>query len=100
VPPLAVKDELYGEPTFPVLVAQITVIAGGLILIEQLELVVDAWPLVESVTVTVKLNVPAVVGVPVTAPVEGFNVRPGGSEPVVIANVYGGAPPVATNDEL
>jgi hypothetical protein len=63
------------------------VIVGGLILIEQLELAVAAWPPVESVAVTVKLNVPAVVGVPVTAPVDGLRVRPGGREPAVIAKV-------------
>jgi len=32
----------------------------------------------ESVTVTVKVVVPAVVGVPEIAPVEAFNVSPGG----------------------
>jgi hypothetical protein len=34
------------------------------------------------------------------APVDGFNVKPGGSEPLVIENVYGGTPPVAINAEL
>jgi hypothetical protein len=38
---------------------------------EQLELLVAASPPVESVAVTVKLKVPAVGGVPVTAPVAG-----------------------------
>jgi hypothetical protein len=55
--------------------------------IEQFELAVAAWPPVESVAVTVKLKVPAVVGVPVTAPVDALSVRPGGREPAVIANV-------------
>src|SRR4051812_16664385 len=48
----------------------------------------------ESVTREVKLYVPGVVGVPVMAPVSGFRVRPGGSEPCTIANLYGPAPPV------
>jgi hypothetical protein len=34
------------------------------------------------------------------APVEGFSVKPVGSEPLVIENVYGGTPPVATKAEL
>jgi hypothetical protein len=54
----------------------------------------------ESVTFAVKLKVPAVVGVPVMAPVEVFSVNPGGSDPDVIENVYGGTPPLAVNDEL
>jgi hypothetical protein len=44
----------------------------------------------ESVTVTVRGGagpLVMVVGVPVTAPVVGFRVRPAGSVPVVIANV-------------
>jgi hypothetical protein len=41
----------------------------------------------ESTTWAVKLKVPAVVGVPVIAPVELFKVKPGGSEPLVIENV-------------
>ena len=47
-----------------------------------------------------KLNVPACVGVPVIAPVEVFSDKPGGSEPLMIENVYGGTPPVATRAEL
>ena len=35
---------------------------------------------VESATLMVKLNVPLAVGVPVTAPVEEFKLRPGGAE--------------------
>jgi hypothetical protein len=41
----------------------------------------------ESTTWDVKLYVPAVVGVPVIAPVEVFRVKPGGSEPLMIENV-------------
>ena len=46
------------------------------------------------------MYVPAVVGVPVIAPVEGFSVSPGGSEPLTMEKVYGGTPPVATSAEL
>jgi hypothetical protein len=35
----------------------------------------------------VKLYVPAVVGVPVIAPVEVLSVKPGGSAPLMIENV-------------
>ena len=41
----------------------------------------------ESITWAVKLNVPAVVGVPLMAPVLGFNVKPGGRLPAAIENV-------------
>ena len=41
----------------------------------------------ESTTSAVKLYVPAVVGVPVIAPVDVLSVKPGGSEPLVIENV-------------
>jgi hypothetical protein len=41
----------------------------------------------ESTTWAVKLNEPAVVGVPVIAPVVEFSVNPGGNDPLVIENV-------------
>ena len=48
-----------------------------------------------SVTLTVKLDVWAVVGVPVIAPVEAFSDSPAGSVPELRDQWYGGAPPVA-----
>ena len=66
----------------------------------QFAVVVPAAVPLESTTWAVKLNVPAVVGVPVMAPVDGFSVKPAGSEPLIIENVYGGTPPEATNAEL
>ena len=69
-------------------------------MIEQLLVVVPAAVPRESTTWAVKLNVPAVVGVPVIAPVDGFSVNPGGSEPLVIENVYGETPPAATRAEV
>jgi len=67
----------------------------------QLLVVAVAWtPGVESVTLTVKENGPALVGVPVMAPVVVFSVRPAGSEPEAIANVYGAVPPVTVIAEL
>ena len=49
-----------------------------------------------SVTRSVKFEVPAVVGVPVIAPVEAFNDRPAGKLPTTVAHVYGVVPPAAT----
>jgi hypothetical protein len=66
----------------------------------QFAVVVPAALPVESTTWAVKLNVPAMVGVPVIAPVEVFSVKPAGSEPLVIENVYGETPPVAMRAEL
>jgi hypothetical protein len=70
-----------------VAVGQVSVGGAGAITIEQLLVVVPAAVPRESTTWAVKLNVPAVVGVPVIAPVVEFNVNPAGSEPAVIENV-------------
>ena len=51
--------------------------------------------MVPSVTVTSKVNVPLVVGVPLTCPA-GSRVRPGGTESLA-DHVYGSMPPVAVN---
>jgi hypothetical protein len=50
-----------------------------------------------SVTRTVKLLVPPVVGVPLITPVAVFNVSPAGRLPTVTAHVYGVLPPVAAS---
>ena len=47
-----------------------------------------------SVAVTVKPNSPSAVGVPLTTPVAGLTLRPGGRVPVA-ANVRGLCPPAA-----
>ena len=49
-----------------------------------------------SATCTVKLEVPAAVGVPVIPPVAGFNARPAGRAPA-IDQLYGAVPPVAAS---
>jgi hypothetical protein len=61
---------------------------------QLLVVAVACTPGVESVTVTVKENDPAAVGVPVIAPELAFSVKPGGRLPVAMANVYGPVPPV------
>ena len=53
----------------------------------------------ESVTCTVKLVVPASVGVPLITPVAASNVKPVGKLPFVIDQVYGVVPPVAASVE-
>ncbi len=62
-------------------------------------IVVDRAAVAEaaSVTRTVKLLVPIVVGVPEITPVSGASDRPAGSAPEVMDHVYGVAPPVATS---
>src|SRR5262249_8626573 len=50
-----------------------------------------------AVTWTVKLEVPAVVGVPEITPVAAVRVSPAGNVPLAIDQVYGGVPPVAAS---
>ena len=52
-------------------------------------------PVEESVAFTVKLKLPAAVGVPVTAPVLLFSVRPAGREPTETEYAYGAVPLLA-----
>jgi hypothetical protein len=51
---------------------------------EQLVLVTNGLPGVESVTVAMKLKVPAAVGVPVIAPLLGLRTNPVGSAPTLM----------------
>ena len=48
--------------------------------------------LLASVTLTVKFEVPAVVGVPLITPVEALRERPAGKEPVRTLQARGGTP--------
>jgi len=52
---------------------------------------------VVSVTVTMKVYVPLVVGVPEIVPAPALRVRPGGREPPVIAHVQGQVSGAATS---
>src|SRR5262245_66570789 len=56
--------------------------------------VVDCAP---AVTRTVKLAVPAAVGVPLICPEAWVRVRPAGSVPLASDQLYGGVPPVAAS---
>ena len=83
MPPLAVKLALYGTPTCPVVVAtQASVNGAGAITTPQ-PLVV-AVALDESVTLTMKLKVPAAVGVPLRMPAAD-KVNPAGNVPLASA---------------
>jgi hypothetical protein len=105
-PPLAVRFCEYGNPTCATGKVEDVVTVSGLIAIAS----VNVWLAVaevESVTLTVKVEVTAaVVGVPWieavavgTVPVvPGTRERPLGSAPEVIDHVYGGAPPMASRD--
>jgi len=57
---------------------------------------VALWPLA-SVTFTVKLDVPAAVGVPDSSPVEESSVIPAGGLPLLTDQVYGPVPPETVN---
>jgi hypothetical protein len=54
---------------------------------------------VESITLTVKLNVPAVVGVPEIVPLAATSVRPAGNAPELMLQVSGVVPPLAVSWE-
>src|SRR5664279_4263096 len=73
--------------------------AAGLTVIVQPAVTVPAGMPEASTTCAVKLNGPAVLGVPVSAPVVPFKARPAGKAPLV-ENVYGGTPPAAVRAEL
>jgi hypothetical protein len=88
VPPLATNAEEYGTFTVPVVAAtQERFRGGGAMVMPQSLVVVAAGSPVESTTLTVKLNEPAVVGVPVRAPVDASSVSPAGNDPAVIESV-------------
>ena len=82
------------------LAGQASVMGGGtVIVIVQLAVFVPTPVPVESTTWAVNVNGPPAVGVPVMAPVTGFNVNSGGRLPDWIEYVNGGTPPPATSAE-
>ena len=62
--------------------------------------VVCAVGIAESLTVTVKVDVPDVVGTPLICPVAVFKVSPVGKAPAVTLQVYGVVPPLACSVAL
>ena len=85
MPPLAVKLALYGTPTRPVVVATHETVNGAGAMTNPQPLVVAVAP-EESVTLTVKLKVPAAVGVPHRMPAVE-SVKPAGNVPLKSAYV-------------
>jgi hypothetical protein len=74
------------------------VIDTGAGLTTMLRLAVEvSGVLSESLTPTVKLEVPAAVGVPEITPVLAFSANPAGKLPVLMLHVYGATPPLAAN---
>jgi len=84
----------YGDPTWAIggRVGQANVNGEA---IERLNVAEAVAPML-SVTRTVNVNVPAVVGVPLSTHPE-LKLSPGGSVPPMIAHTYGGTPPLGAN---
>jgi hypothetical protein len=81
VPPVACSVWLYATPTIPPgrLVVVTVGAGGGSTVIERS--CVSVWVAL-SVTLVVNEKAPALLGVPLTTPVEAFSVRPAGSDPL------------------
>jgi hypothetical protein len=93
LPPLAPSVTLYANPTWAFgRDAVVTARAGAPTLKVRLA---EAVAPVESVTRTVSGKLPAVVGVPPSAPLVPVSEMPAGRLPAVIAHEYGAVPPVA-----
>ena len=78
----------------------VVIVSPAPTLIDRFAVFVSAVGLLESVTVTVKLEVPTAVGLPVMAPVVSFSVSPAGRVPVVTVQLYGDVPPLAASVPL
>lgn len=85
-------------PVPTVKVALFPLVIAGAWLIVSVRLAEAVWAVgvAESVTVTVKVKAPLLVGVPESAPAE-LRLMPSGRDPDVIAQVYGAVPFVAVN---
>jgi len=101
VPPDAVTVCEYAEPTVgagSVVCVTVTVAAPTESVYACVPLNGAPVPVLESTAFTVKPKLPAVVGVPVIAPVALFSARPAGSAPAEMEYVYGDVPPEAVAD--
>jgi hypothetical protein len=95
-PPTAAKVWLYATPIWPFgRLVVVIVSTGGAMTIDSAFVAVSAGAWL-SVTRTVKLEVPAVVGVPLITPPEESD-NPAGSEPLASDQLYGVTPPLAAN---
>ena len=70
-----------------------------MVIVRALTMVIDnallALPPRPSVTLKVTVEIPAAVGVPEITPVVALSVRPAGSVPLCIDQLYGDTPPPA-----
>lgn len=101
VPPVAASVPLYATPTCP-LGREAVEIAKVVDAIVSVKLtLLDCMGLPESCTrnVTARLFA-AAVGVPVIAPVDAFSCKPAGKVPLVVVQLRGSVPPVATSVAL
>jgi hypothetical protein len=102
VPPVAARAALYGVPAVAAGKASVVMASGELMVMLTFPVVVADLGSgtgakitnAESVTRTLNTNVPARDGVPVICPFAA-RVKPGGKEPVLSDQVYGGTPPLA-----
>jgi hypothetical protein len=93
-PPVAASDEVYGTPIDPAVSGDVVVIeSGGLTVMVSVTMSTAAVGVCESVTETLKVDEPSVVGVPLMTP-PVLMVRPGGRVPDESAHVKGPLPPV------
>ena len=93
VPPATPRVCEYAVPTVPVGSAVVVICSAGAFTVIANDALADTDAL--SVTFTVKLLVPAALGVPVID--EPFRLNPGGSDPLAIDHVYGAVPPLAAS---
>jgi len=86
VPPLAASVTLYAVPCVPLANELVVMLTGVTLVFMTMLSAFDAVcaGVVESVTFTVKLNVPEAVGVPEITPLVGMMLSPEGSEPALM----------------
>ena len=93
VPPVALSSCEYAVPTVPAGNDAVIIFKGGALIVNETLAVADPDTL--SVTCTVKLDEPEVLGVPdIVLPAR---LRPAGSDPLATDHVYGEDPPVASS---
>jgi hypothetical protein len=95
VPPEAARVSEYAPPTVPVGSGEVVVIASAGLMVRVNARVAVAATL--SVTWAVKVNVPAAVSMPLSAPLAGFSVNPGGGAPALTTQLRGRVPPEAAS---
>ena len=99
VPPVAASVSEYDWPTVPPGRLVVVIVGGGTgsgSMVTVSSWVSDCEGVLASSTLAVKVNLPALVGCPVSSPV-GRRSRPGGGVPAETDHVYGGVPSTAAS---